>query len=122
MALVGANGSGKSTAVQLIERFYDPMQGAVLLDGVDLRALKLSWLRQQVGMVSQVRIPRGTQVHVCGGWEARTQSRDGATGWRSNAQEPTLFATTIFDNIAIGKPGATREEVLAAALAANAHK
>lgn len=87
VALVGSSGSGKSTAVQLIERFYDPSSGTVLLDGVDLRALNLNWLRQQIGLVSQ---------------------------------EPTLFATTIFENIAMGKEGATEEEVRAAATAANA--
>ena len=48
LALVGSSGSGKSTVVGLIERFYDPHAGAVLLDGVDIRKLKLSWLRKQV--------------------------------------------------------------------------
>jgi ATP-binding cassette, subfamily B (MDR/TAP), member 1 len=55
VALVGSSGSGKSTVVQLIERFYDPAAGCVLLDGVDIRSLKLRWLRSQVGLVSQVR-------------------------------------------------------------------
>ena len=53
VALSGASGSGKSTAVALIERFYDPDAGAVLLDGVDLRKLNVHWLRQQLGLVSQ---------------------------------------------------------------------
>ena len=53
VALVGPSGCGKSTAVQLIERFYDPDAGAVLLDGVDLKTLRVSWLRQQIGLVSQ---------------------------------------------------------------------
>ena len=52
-ALVGASGSGKSTVVQLLERFYDPSRGAVLLDGVDLRSLNLGWLRSQMGYVGQ---------------------------------------------------------------------
>jgi ATP-binding cassette subfamily B (MDR/TAP) protein 1 len=52
-ALVGASGSGKSTAVQLIQRFYDPQQGAVLLDGHDLKTLQLRWLRSLMGLVSQ---------------------------------------------------------------------
>lgn len=52
-ALVGESGSGKSTVISLIERFYDPESGAVLLDGVPLRELKLSWLRQQMGLVSR---------------------------------------------------------------------
>ena len=53
VALVGPSGCGKSTAVQLIERFYDPDAGAVLLDGTDLKTLRVSWLRQQIGLVSQ---------------------------------------------------------------------
>ena len=88
VALVGASGSGKSTAVSLVERFYDPDQGRVLLDGVDLRELNVSWLRQQIGLVGQ---------------------------------EPVLFSGTIADNIADGKPGASRSEVEAAAKMANAH-
>lgn len=53
VALVGESGSGKSTAFALLERFYDPDSGKVLFDGVELRALRVSWLRQQVGLVSQ---------------------------------------------------------------------
>eukprot|EP01050_Picozoa_sp_SAG11_P009445 SAG11_NODE_887_length_6694_cov_21.780440_5_plen_432_part_00 len=88
VALCGASGSGKSTTIQLVERFYDPESGSVSLDGQDLKTLNLSWLRQQVGLVSQ---------------------------------EPTLFAGTIGENIAYGKPGATPEEIQAAAKSANAH-
>jgi len=53
VALVGASGSGKSTAIQLVERFYDPEQGTVTLDGTDLRELNVTWLRQQIGLVGQ---------------------------------------------------------------------
>jgi ATP-binding cassette subfamily B (MDR/TAP) protein 1 len=88
VALCGASGSGKSTAIQLVERFYDPDQGSVTLDGVDLRKLNVRWLRQQIGLVSQ---------------------------------EPVLFSGTIAENIAYGKPGATRADVEAAAKMANAH-
>ena len=52
-ALVGASGSGKSTIISLIERFYDPTEGTVKLDGVDLKELNLKWLRSQIGLVSQ---------------------------------------------------------------------
>ncbi|XP_020585098.1 ABC transporter B family member 4-like isoform X2 [Phalaenopsis equestris] len=53
MALVGESGSGKSTVVSLVERFYDPQAGEVLIDGVDLKKLKLRWIREQIGLVSQ---------------------------------------------------------------------
>jgi len=52
-ALVGASGCGKSTIFQLIMRFYDPDEGAVYLDGVDLRDLNLEWLRSQIGYITQ---------------------------------------------------------------------
>jgi len=88
VALVGESGSGKSTVVQLIERFYDPQQGAVLLDNINLKNFQLRWLRSQIGLVSQ---------------------------------EPSLFATSIRENILFGKPGADQQDVIAAAKAANAH-
>ncbi|KAG2656599.1 putative multidrug resistance protein isoform X1 [Panicum virgatum] len=53
VALVGSSGSGKSTAIALLERFYDPSAGQVTLDGVDIRRLRLKWLRAQMGLVSQ---------------------------------------------------------------------
>ncbi len=52
-ALVGASGSGKSTIVNLVERFYDPLSGTVTLDGHDLKDLNVNWLRSQIGLVSQ---------------------------------------------------------------------
>ena len=53
VALCGPSGSGKSTVIALLERFYDPQQGAVLLDGIDIRTLNVRWLRQQLGLVGQ---------------------------------------------------------------------
>ncbi|XP_042479661.1 ABC transporter B family member 9-like [Macadamia integrifolia] len=53
VALVGESGSGKSTIISLLERFYDPDAGQVLLDGVEMQRFRLSWLRQQMGLVSQ---------------------------------------------------------------------
>ncbi|KAE9621806.1 putative xenobiotic-transporting ATPase [Lupinus albus] len=88
IALVGSSGSGKSTVVSLIERFYDPTSGQVLLDGHDIKTLKLRWLRQQIGLVSQ---------------------------------EPALFATTIRENILLGRPDADQVEIEEAARVANAH-
>ncbi|CAI0388541.1 unnamed protein product [Linum tenue] len=87
-ALVGASGCGKSSVIALIERFYDPSAGKVMIDGKDIRRLNLKSLRQKIGLVQQ---------------------------------EPALFATSIFDNIAYGKEGATEAEVIEAARAANVH-
>lgn len=88
IALVGSSGSGKSTVVSLIERFYDPTSGQLMLDGNDIKTLKLKWLRQQIGLVSQ---------------------------------EPALFATSIKENILLGRPDATQIEIEEAARVANAH-
>ena len=75
-ALVGASGSGKSTIVSLVERFYDPTSGVVKIDGVNAKDLNLKWLRSQIGLVSQ---------------------------------EPSLFSTTIRENIAHGLIGTIHE-------------
>ncbi|XP_036036690.1 phosphatidylcholine translocator ABCB4 isoform X4 [Onychomys torridus] len=53
LALVGSSGCGKSTVVQLLERFYDPMAGTLLLDGKEIKQLNVQWLRAQLGIVSQ---------------------------------------------------------------------
>ena len=53
LALVGSSGSGKSTIISLTERFYDPTDGSILLDGVELHDLNISWLRRQISLVSQ---------------------------------------------------------------------
>ncbi|MEM5273840.1 ABC transporter ATP-binding protein [Cupriavidus taiwanensis] len=89
IGLVGHSGSGKSTLVNLICRFYDVSEGAIRVDGVDIRSLPVSEYRRHIGLV---------------------------------LQEPFLFFGTIADNIAYGKPGATRDEIIAAARAAHAHE
>ncbi|CAF1381463.1 unnamed protein product, partial [Rotaria sordida] len=53
VALIGASGCGKSTVIQLLERFYDVTSGQLLLDGIDIRQLNLHWVRSQLGLVSQ---------------------------------------------------------------------
>ncbi|KAI6167605.1 P-loop containing nucleoside triphosphate hydrolase protein [Pisolithus thermaeus] len=63
-ALVGASGSGKSTIVALVERFYDPLGGTVRLDGVDLRDLNIKWLRSQIGLVSQEPVLFATTIRA----------------------------------------------------------
>jgi subfamily B ATP-binding cassette protein MsbA len=88
VGIVGPTGSGKSTVVSLIPRFYDVQSGTVRIDGQDIRKYKLKNLRDQIGYV---------------------------------LQDTVLFRGTIFENIAFGRPGATQEEVIAAAKLANAH-
>ncbi len=89
LALLGPTGSGKSSIINMIPRFYDPTEGRILLDGQDIRTATLHSLRSQIGIV---------------------------------LQESTLFATTIRDNIAFGRPDATEEEIVEAAQAAQAHE
>ncbi|MFJ7960397.1 ABC transporter ATP-binding protein [Streptomyces sp. NPDC096319] len=88
VAVVGATGAGKSTLAKLLARFYDPTEGQVRLDGVDLRDLATPDLRRNVVMVTQ---------------------------------EAFLFSGTVADNIAIGRPDATRAEIENAAKAIGAH-
>ncbi|MFE7854559.1 ABC transporter ATP-binding protein [Streptomyces sp. NPDC057403] len=88
VAVVGTTGAGKSTLAKLLARFYDPSEGRVLLDGVDLRELSVPELRRGVVMVTQ---------------------------------EAFLFSGTVAENIAIGRPEASREQIERAAKAIGAH-
>jgi ABC-type multidrug transport system fused ATPase/permease subunit len=87
VGIVGPTGSGKSTLVSLIPRFYDVQAGAILIDGHDIRDYRLSTLREHIGYV---------------------------------LQDTVLFRGTILENLAFGRPGATRDEIIAAAKVANA--
>ncbi|MED6150567.1 ATP-binding cassette, sub-B (MDR TAP), member 8 [Stylosanthes scabra] len=62
VALVGASGSGKSTAIALLQRFYDVDEGVVRVDGVDIKRLQLKWLRGKMGLVSQEHALFGTSI------------------------------------------------------------
>ncbi len=88
IALIGPTGSGKTSLINLIPRFYDVTGGAVLVDGVDVRQIDLKVLRRQIGLVLQTSL---------------------------------LFSTTIRENIAFGRVGASDADVEAAARAARAH-
>jgi ATP-binding cassette, subfamily B, bacterial len=88
-AVVGPSGAGKSTLADLLVRFYDPEQGAIRLDGQDLRELRLQDLRRQVMLLDQA---------------------------------PYLFQSSVRENIAYACPGATDDEVVAAARAASIHQ
>lgn len=89
IGLVGHSGSGKSTLVNLICRFYDVTDGAIKVDGTDLRRFRVADYRRHIGLV---------------------------------LQEPFLFYGTVAENIAYGRPDATRAEIVAAARAAHAHE
>jgi ATP-binding cassette subfamily B protein len=88
VALLGATGSGKTTLVNLVPRFYDPSSGRVLIDGIDIREVTLESLRRQIGVV---------------------------------LQDTFLFSTSLRENIAYGRPGATLSEIQEAARAAEIH-
>jgi ABC-type multidrug transport system fused ATPase/permease subunit len=89
VGVVGPTGSGKSTVVSLIPRFYDLQGGSIKIDGKHISDYKLKPLRDQIGYV---------------------------------LQETVLFRGTILENIAFGRPDATREEIIEAAKLANAHE
>jgi ATP-binding cassette, subfamily B, bacterial MsbA len=86
-ALVGPSGAGKTTFANLVPRFYETGAGAVTIDGLDVRAMRLADLRRNIALVSQ---------------------------------DPVLFNDTIYNNLLLGRPGATRDEVMAAAIDAHA--
>jgi ATP-binding cassette, subfamily B, bacterial len=87
IALVGATGAGKTTLVSMVPRFFDPREGRVMLNGVDLRTVRLADLRARISMV---------------------------------LQEPFLLPLTVAENIAYGRPAASRDDIVSAAVAANA--
>ena len=73
-ALVGQSGSGKSTVISLIERFYDPLAGEVLIDGINLKDLQLKWIREKIGLVSQEPV-----LFSCSIKDNIAYGKDGAT-------------------------------------------
>lgn len=62
IGLVGKSGSGKSTVINLLERFYEPLRGDILLDGIDIKTLQPKWLRSQMGLVSQEPVLFATSI------------------------------------------------------------
>ncbi|CAI5469718.1 unnamed protein product [Closterium sp. Yama58-4] len=107
LALVGPSGSGKSSVVALVERFYDPTAGSVRVDGEDIRAVHLKTLRSFIGLVSQE--PALFATTTC------------RTILCSHAPCPPSAPLSIRGNILYGQPGASEAEVVEAARAANVH-
>ena len=89
VAIVGATGSGKSTLLALLLRLYEPTNGAVRIDGTDVRHFTARSLRDQISLVPQ---------------------------------DPVLFHASVWENIAYGRPGASRDDIIHAARQANAHE
>lgn len=89
IALVGQSGSGKTTLTNLVPRFYEVEEGRLMMDGVEIKDIKIKDLRNQMGIVTQ---------------------------------ESLLFNESVRYNIALGKPDASDDEIMAAAKIANAHE
>lgn len=89
IAVVGASGCGKSTIIQLLQRFYDPIQGSVLIDGIDIKELNIKWLRQHIGIVSQEPILFATSIaeNISYGWDGVTQDQIEAAAKEANAHD-----------------------------------
>ncbi|XP_078702917.1 ATP-dependent translocase ABCB1-like isoform X1 [Branchiostoma floridae x Branchiostoma belcheri] len=89
VALVGSSGCGKSTTVQLIQRFYDPQEGVIELDGQDIRSLNIQWLRQHIGVVSQEPILFATTIaeNIRYGREDVTQAELEKAAQEANAHD-----------------------------------
>nr|CAB3446858.1 unnamed protein product [Digitaria exilis] len=89
VALVGPSGSGKSTVFALLQRFYDPSAGEVMLDGVDIRRLRLKWLRAQMGLVSQEPVLFATTIreNILFGKEDATEEEVIAAAKAANAHD-----------------------------------
>ncbi|GLJ41488.1 hypothetical protein SUGI_0858610 [Cryptomeria japonica] len=93
LALVGGSGSGKSTIICLLERFYEPTQGQILVDGLDIKGLNTMWLRQQIGLVSQEPVLFSTSIkeNILYGKEDANEEEVMAAAKASNAHD---FITT----------------------------
>uniref|UniRef100_A0A8C9NLU7 ABC-type xenobiotic transporter n=1 Tax=Serinus canaria TaxID=9135 RepID=A0A8C9NLU7_SERCA len=126
IALVGASGCGKSTTVQLLQRFYDPDQGEILLDGRDIRTLNIKWLRENIGIVSQEPVLFATTIaeNIRYGREDITDAEIEQAAKEANAFDfisrlPDKFNTMVGERGAQLSGGQKQRIAIARALARN---
>ena len=93
-ALVGQSGSGKSTVISLIERFYDPQAGEVLIDGINLKEFQLKWIRHKIGLVSQEPV-----LFSCSIRENIAYGKSGATYQEIRAAAELANAAIFIDKL-----------------------
>jgi ATP-binding cassette subfamily B (MDR/TAP) protein 1 len=93
-ALVGQSGSGKSTVISLIERFYDPQVGEVLIDNINLKEFQLKWIRGKIGLVSQEPVLFGASIK-----DNIAYGNDGATIEEIRAAAELANATKFIDKL-----------------------
>ncbi|KAJ8444470.1 hypothetical protein Cgig2_024034 [Carnegiea gigantea] len=126
VALVGASGSGKSTAIALLQRFYDANEGVVKINGIDIRRLKLKWIRGQMGLVSQDHALFGTSIkaNIMFGKLDATMDEVVAAAQAANAhnfirQLPDGYETKIGERAALLSGGQKQRIAIARAIIKN---
>ncbi|XP_065254511.1 ATP-dependent translocase ABCB1-like [Emys orbicularis] len=126
IALVGSSGCGKSTAIQLLQRFYDPVQGEITLDGRDIQTLNIKWLRERIGLVNQEPILFATTIaeNIRCGREGITDSEIEKAAKEANAFDfisrlPDKFNTMVGERGAQLSGGQKQRIAIARALARN---
>jgi len=107
VALVGTSGCGKSTCIQLLQRFYDPQEGKVCIDGYDIRDLNIGWMRAQIGMVGQEPVLFGTTIgeNIRYGRDGVTQEEIETAAKEANAHDFISRLPLKYDTL-VGERGA----------------
>uniref|UniRef100_A0A8D2LX38 ABC-type xenobiotic transporter n=1 Tax=Varanus komodoensis TaxID=61221 RepID=A0A8D2LX38_VARKO len=126
IAVVGSSGCGKSTTIQLLQRFYDPVEGQVTIDGHDIRTLNIKWLRENIGIVSQEPVLFGTTIagNIRYGREDITDAEIEQAAKEANAYDfisklPDRFNTMVGERGAQLSGGQKQRIAIARALARN---
>uniref|UniRef100_A0A803T588 ABC-type xenobiotic transporter n=1 Tax=Anolis carolinensis TaxID=28377 RepID=A0A803T588_ANOCA len=126
IALVGSSGCGKSTTIQLLQRFYDPAEGQIIIDGHDIRTLNLKWMRENIGIVSQEPILFATTIagNIRYGREDITDAEIEQAAKEANAYDfisklPDKFNTMVGERGAQLSGGQKQRIAIARALARN---